>query len=207
MRMDLYLNVSIGLHPELLTIIRAILSQQTKEEARIMGVLETLQAAVDATHQSGEAARGAIARVAEDVATMNDTAAGLVEQVSDLRAQLDQGANDAAALAEAKRQLAEIESGLTDITDMSNATRDQLTGLDPIPGSPAPPATGGGGETTGTGTTGGGGETGGGTPAGGGGETGGTPAGGGETGGAPTGGAPAGGETTGTGEGGTPPTP
>lgn len=91
-----------------------------------------LQDVIDATFQTGEAARAAIDRVAADFATVNGNIVTLQQQVADLKAALEASGTAAA-------ELAALEAGLNDVVASQNAITANLQGVDPIPDTLPPP--------------------------------------------------------------------
>lgn len=97
-------------------------------------IMATLQEIVAATRRNGEAARGAIARVADDIANMQAQLAALRDQV--------------AAGNTSNAELAALRAGLDEVITQMGATTADLEGFDPDPNHPsvpAPPTEGGGG--------------------------------------------------------------
>lgn len=104
--------------------------------SQIMSILEKLQVAVDETHNTGEAARAAIVRVAEDVTEFHTDIDELHQMIVDLQAKVDAGATAGAELEALKADLAEAEAMAADIKDAAMATGESLRNLDPIPPAP-----------------------------------------------------------------------
>lgn len=125
--MALTINLNVHLKEEdmheLGSLIQAIHRDLLNGQGETMAKLQDV---IDATFQTGEAARAAIDRVAEDFATVSGNIVALQQQVADLKAALE-------AAGTASAELAALEAGLNDVVASQNAITANLQGVDPIP--------------------------------------------------------------------------
>jgi predicted nucleic acid-binding Zn-ribbon protein len=114
------LKLLLDVTPSLSALVRDVISQHGNGE-----IMATLQDIVDATTRNGAEARAATARVAEDFQALS-------QQITDLKAQIEGGVNNAA-------ELAALKAGLDDVKTQIDASTAELTGLDPLPNNPPKP--------------------------------------------------------------------
>lgn len=96
-------------------------------------IMAKLQDVIDATRLNGEAARAAIAEVANDFVAISTQVTALQQQITDMQAIIDAMPANAAEVTRLTALVADMEAGLDTVKSEIDATTAGLTGLNPVP--------------------------------------------------------------------------